>query len=120
MKRQPSWLLILAVAAVPTCAPVATATQTMQEGPPPQMAPATEKPPSDAWITTKVKAALVTAADVPGMDIRVETQRGTVTLSGHVPTQEQADRAVATARRIDGVQSVDSSALIIGDASAGH
>lgn len=120
MKRHPTWSLILAIAIVPTCAPVATATGAMQEGAPPRATRATEKPPSDAWITTKVKAALVSAADMPGLDIHVETHRGIVTLSGHVPSQEHADRAIATARRIEGVQSVESSALIVGEAASGH
>src|SRR5262249_15063903 len=57
----------------------------------------------DAAITAKVKAALLAANDVKGTDISVETNSGRVTLSGVVHDQRQADRAVTTARTVDGV-----------------
>ena len=39
---------------------------------------------SDMWITTKVKADLLTEKGVPGSDIKVETNAGVVTLSSDV------------------------------------
>ncbi|MEG1681030.1 MAG: BON domain-containing protein, partial [Stenotrophomonas sp.] len=41
-----------------------------------------EQPGTDTWITTKVKAELLTTKDVSGMEIKVETVNGVVTLSG--------------------------------------
>ncbi len=61
----------------------------------------------DAAISAKVKAALLAAENVNGSDISVETTAGRVTLSGMLPDQGQIDRAVATARNIEGVVDVD-------------
>ena len=62
----------------------------------------------DAAISAKVKAALLAAENVNGTDISVETSAGRVVLSGQVPTQAQIDRAVATARTVEGVVDVES------------
>jgi hyperosmotically inducible protein len=62
----------------------------------------------DAAISAKVKTALLTAENVNGTDISVETNAGRVILSGVVPDQSQIDRAVATARNIEGVVDVES------------
>ena len=61
----------------------------------------------DVAITAKVKAALLAAENVNGTDISVKTNAGRVTLSGIVPDQSQIDRAVATARDVDGVVEVE-------------
>jgi hyperosmotically inducible protein len=61
----------------------------------------------DATITAKVKAALLAADNVNGTDISVETVDGRVVLSGMVPDQGQVDRAVATARNVEGVIDVE-------------
>lgn len=73
-----------------------------------------DQPVSDTWITTKVKADLLATEDVSGLDIKVETVNGVVTLSGQVDTQAQADKAVAVTRAIKGVGKVDSSGLTVG------
>lgn len=73
-----------------------------------------EKPVSDTWITTKVKADLLATKDVSGTEIKVETVNGTVKLSGRVPTQAQKEKAVEVATKIKGVVSVDSSGLTVG------
>lgn len=62
----------------------------------------------DVAISAKVKAALLAAENVNGTDISVETSGGRVILSGMVPDQAQIDRAVATARSIEGVVDVES------------
>jgi len=72
-----------------------------------------DQPVNDTWITTKVKAELLADRDVSGMDISVETVNGTVTLTGHVDTQAQIDRATALARGIKGVTNVDASGLSV-------
>ena len=72
-----------------------------------------EQPGSDTWITTKVKAELLSTDNVSGMDIKVETVNGVVSLTGVVETQAEADRATAAARGIEGVTKVDNSALVV-------
>lgn len=69
------------------------------------------QPVNDTWITTKVKADLLTTDNVPGMDVKVETVNGVVTLSGTVHTQAEKDRAITTARGIEGVSRVESDNL---------
>ncbi len=67
---------------------------------------------SDTWITTKVKADLVTEKGIPGTDIKVETNKGVVSLSSMVPvTESQKDIAVAIAKKIKGVKAVSADGL---------
>jgi hyperosmotically inducible protein len=61
----------------------------------------------DAGITAKVKAALIAEKDVSGMGINVDTSEGKVTLTGKVPDQSQAERAIQIARGIEGVKAVE-------------
>ena len=61
----------------------------------------------DSTITTKVKSALLADADVKSFDIKVETRKGEVQLSGFVDNQSQMDRAVAVAKGVEGVKKVD-------------
>jgi len=60
----------------------------------------------DAWITTKVKAQLLKEVKLKGLDVGVETQQGTVVLSGAVATPEQAAQAERIAAGVEGVKSV--------------
>ena len=62
----------------------------------------------DATITTRVKTALLNDPDVGGLRIDVDTTVGVVTLSGVVKSQAEADKAMALARKIDGVKDVKS------------
>ena len=61
----------------------------------------------DTTITTKVKSALLGDADVKSFDIKVETRKGEVQLSGFVDSQTQVDRAITVARGVEGVKDVD-------------
>ena len=70
-----------------------------------------DQPVNDTWITTKVKADLLTTSDVSGLELNVETVNGVVSLTGDVDSQEEADRAIAVARGIEGVTRVDSSGI---------
>ncbi|MFC6693273.1 BON domain-containing protein [Pseudomonas lini] len=66
---------------------------------------------SDTWITTKVKADLVTEG-IPGTDIKVETNKGVVSLSSMtVLTDAQKTTAVAIAKNIKGVKAVSADGL---------
>lgn len=61
----------------------------------------------DSSITARVKSALATDASVgTAVDVNVTTYRGVVQLSGFVDSESVAQRAVAIAKGIDGVQSV--------------
>lgn len=61
---------------------------------------------SDGTITTKVKAALMTAKDVKSTHIHVKTRRGTVWLTGSVPTSDEKTRAQQVVEGIEGVHQV--------------
>ncbi|MDV3242477.1 MAG: BON domain-containing protein [Methylocaldum sp.] len=60
----------------------------------------------DTAVTTKVKSALLRDEVVKGLDIQVETFKGTVQLSGFVNTASEKQRAEAIARDVAGVRSV--------------
>ncbi|GFM83269.1 phospholipid-binding protein [Pseudomonas cichorii] len=67
---------------------------------------------SDTWITTKVKSDLVTEKGIPGSDIKVETNKGVVSLSSTVAvTEAQKKTAVAITKKIKGVQAVSADGL---------
>ncbi|WP_449467797.1 BON domain-containing protein [Stenotrophomonas humi] len=124
MKQLLTRNLFFVAALLPACAPVAVAAtgdSRAQESGYEKTAPTqSEQPGSDAWITTKVKADLLATKDVPGMDLKVETVNGVVSLSGHVGTQDEADRAVAVARGIEGVTRVDSTGIVVGHGNKSH
>ena len=60
----------------------------------------------DATTTTKVKAAFVKDPVVSAMDVKVDTFKGTVQLSGFVDTAEQKSRAEQIAAGVNGVAAV--------------
>ena len=62
----------------------------------------------DATITTRVKTALLNDPEVGGLRIDVDTFKGVVTLSGRVKTKNEEAKAIALARKIDGVTDVKS------------
>ena len=67
---------------------------------------------SDTWITTKVKSDLLTEKGIPGSDIKVETNKGVVSLSSTVAiTDAQKDIAVAIAKKIKGVKAVSADGM---------
>ncbi len=61
----------------------------------------------DSWITTKTNTALLAETSLKSGDIHVETLKGTVTLSGTVPTETERTTAARVARDIEGVNHVD-------------
>ena len=75
----------------------------------------------DTVVTTKVKSAMVGDPYVKGFDIKVETRKGTVQLSGFVDDQAGADRAILVARAVDGVKDVENAmTLKQGKATVGN
>ena len=71
-----------------------------------------DQPVDDTWITTKVKSSLLADSDVSGLDIKVETVNGVVTLSGEVEQQAQVEHATRIARDIEGVTDVRTTDLV--------
>jgi hyperosmotically inducible protein len=65
----------------------------------------------DQKITEAVKMRLSKEADIPGSNVKVETQDGKVKLSGTVPTQLQLNKIVELAHSVAEVKKVDSSKL---------
>jgi hyperosmotically inducible periplasmic protein len=61
----------------------------------------------DAWITAKVKAALLRERGLDSMDVSVETFDNRVLLSGFVADDAQKKKALLVASRIEGVRDVE-------------
>ncbi len=60
----------------------------------------------DSQITTRAKADLLGTKDLKSTDIHVKTHKGTVSLTGTVPTAEERDMAADVVKKISGVRSV--------------
>lgn len=78
-------------------------------------APAADSPPvnksageyiDDAAITTKVKAAFLKDTEVKATEIKVQTFKGTVQLSGFASSSAAIERAARLAADVPGVKSV--------------
>jgi len=63
----------------------------------------------DAAITTKVKTAFVEDKAVKAANVKVETFKGTVQLSGFAESGKEIDRAAEIASKVPGVKSVRNS-----------
>ncbi len=74
-------------------------------------AKSTEASISDAWITSKVKASLLYSRNLDGLNIKVDTKEGMVTLNGVVASTQEKSEAVEIARNIRGVRGVDADLL---------
>ncbi|WP_075794102.1 BON domain-containing protein [Massilia putida] len=66
----------------------------------------------DSLITSKVKAAFAADPTVKATQVKVETFKGTVQLSGFVDSRESAEKAVEIARGVKGVKSVKNDTVI--------
>ena len=60
----------------------------------------------DSVVTANVMSAFVSESDIKSLDIKVETRKGEVQLSGFVESQVQMDRAIVVARAVPGVTGV--------------
>jgi hyperosmotically inducible protein len=61
----------------------------------------------DAVVTSKVKSALFADPEIKSFDLKVETRKGEVQLSGFVDSQTQIDRALSTTRGVEGVSGIE-------------
>ncbi|MFT4714641.1 MAG: osmotically-inducible protein OsmY [Candidatus Azotimanducaceae bacterium] len=60
---------------------------------------------NDSWLTTKVKAALLSSTDTEGSRIKVVTENGVAFLMGLL-TRSEAEAAVEKTRKVFGVQKI--------------
>ncbi|MCW5890837.1 MAG: BON domain-containing protein [bacterium] len=67
----------------------------------------------DMWLTSAVKLRLLADERVPGMDINVDTTRGTVTLFGIVATNEAKAAAEQDAKKVEGVRTVKNALQVV-------
>jgi hyperosmotically inducible protein len=72
----------------------------------------------DSVVTTRVKTALLDNSDIKSFDLKVETRKGEVMLSGFVDNQSQIDRAMAITLGISGVKSVDNKVSLKGSSTS--
>ena len=73
----------------------------------------------DAAITTKVKAALLADDQVKGTQINVDTNGGTVKLTGTLDSATQVQRAMEIAKGVNGVQKVENNLTASASAAPG-
>ncbi len=66
------------------------------------------QPADDFTISTQVKIELLADRELGALRLQASTLNGVVTLSGTVPSQADAERAVAAARHVAGVRDVKS------------
>jgi hyperosmotically inducible protein len=90
-------------ARAPAAGPMAPAASTT--APPPGTTVGTEI--DDSVVTARVRSALLADPDVKSLEIKVETRKGQVQLSGFVDTQARIDNAIALTRKIEGVTGVE-------------
>jgi osmotically-inducible protein OsmY len=68
----------------------------------------------DSAITAKVKTALIQDPEVKATDVKVETYKGVVQLSGFANSEKEINKAVQVARDVQGVKSVKNDIRIKG------
>jgi hyperosmotically inducible protein len=68
---------------------------------------------SDMWITSDVKMRLLADSRTPGLDVNVDTNNGTVTLFGMVPTAQAKAAAAEDARKVSGVRTVQNELQVV-------
>lgn len=73
----------------------------------------TKKAVSDSWITTKVKSEILADSVSKGFKVGVKTVHGVVVLKGSLGNQDAIDHVKDLASQVNGVKSVDTSALVV-------
>lgn len=73
----------------------------------------TKRAVSDSWITTKVKSEILADSISKGFDVNVKTTHGVVVLKGTLANEDAIDHVKDVAAKVEGVKSVDTSALTV-------
>jgi len=71
----------------------------------------------DAWITTKIRIALMTTDGAGRNAVKVDTEHGKVTLHGTVESEAVKEKAEATARAVGGVTEVRNLLQVVKESS---
>lgn len=71
-----------------------------------------KKASNDAVITSKIKALFLNDSDINGLDIKVETINNVVSLNGTVPTNAAKLKAIAIAKIVKSVKTVNSNLTV--------
>jgi osmotically-inducible protein OsmY len=103
MKLRRTTVMLAALAALGVAGTTACTTTPEGQGPAARAGQVID----DATLTARVKTAI--ASDVgakTAAQVNVDSDRGTVQLSGHVDSAEHATRAAQAAQQVDGVRSV--------------
>ena len=86
----------------------------------PPVDPAQGNAAMDGWITAQTKFRFMTDANIASGDINVDTRRGVVTLFGTVPNASISDKAVAVAKAVPGVKSVNRELRVVAASQKKH
>ncbi|PCI57172.1 MAG: phospholipid-binding domain-containing protein [Alphaproteobacteria bacterium] len=68
----------------------------------------------DAWISTRLRAALVMASEVESINYSIDTVQGSVYLMGFAQNQVELNQVIETARTIENVKQVVSYVKLVG------
>jgi hyperosmotically inducible protein len=83
-----------------------------------ETADATSASAYDAWVTAKVKMALMAEPGLSPLAVNVDTDHGVVTLFGIVNDQTTKDKAALSAKQIRGVKGVENELQVVPDVAA--
>ena len=72
----------------------------------------------DAWVTTKVKMALMAEPGLSPLTINVDTSHGVVTLFGIVSDKATKDKTALSAKQIRGVKGIENELQVVPDVAA--
>jgi osmotically-inducible protein OsmY len=73
---------------------------------------------SDTWVTTKVKAQLMTEPGISPLRVNVDTRDGIVSLFGTVETDNDKSAAERSAMKVNGVKSVKNDLQVVPEVAA--
>jgi len=66
----------------------------------------------DSVITTKVKSAMMADDLIKSVDVKIETRKGEVLITGFADNQVQIDRSSAVALAVEGVKKIDNKLVL--------
>jgi hyperosmotically inducible periplasmic protein len=72
--------------------------------------------PSDVWLTTRAKMALLTTDGIRFTGVEVDAANGAVTLHGKVTTQAEKEKAALAVGTVGGVKRVNNHLQVVPDA----
>lgn len=109
MRSQIRKMLALSAVTLAMAMPPAAFAQTAAAAPVSGMKDSGARPgqPSDSSLTQKVKRKLESNPTTQHANIQVHTQDRMVTLRGHVPSREVAQKAQQLASRVNGVRGIE-------------